>query len=640
MSGCEKKVLMLDSDPESLKGAVRMKKQNNEDLLSGMGEGARIAAETSDTKRHEGLIADIFRGKPEFSHVFPWLAKPSAAATAGFEETKKDFEGFLKTVDTEEIEKTGDIDPAVIEEMSRRGYFALKLGAGYGGRGLSHSAYSKFVGLVASKNSGLAILVSADNTIGVKYAVMNYGTPEQKAKYLPDLSKKPSGFCFTEEKVGSDPSKMETYALRVRNKNGWLAGYELNGWKWYTTNPQLAEYLAVVAKIVDSPDETQKTKCFGLFIVPTKRSGVEIGPRNTFWGMSGIYNGNPRFKNVFMKADELVGGEGLGFRIAQESLNYGRLAIAAGCVAASKQAFLASRWYAAKRVQWGKPIGAHQAIGSGMLAPAAANLYAMNAMLEYSLWLADSEKDIRLQAAASKVFTSELGWKIIDDTIQIFGGRGYQNFESLSRIEKTAPAGRIFRDFRPNRIFEGSTQILAQWLNWQGMIEFTKASEDFKRSGLLEKISIAKRFAPVFAKSLFGREVPGCAPKAMEEHLGFFEENVRRLLWANLRLYGRHGKKLRGEQLLLLRTSWIVYYLAAIAITCSKATEDSKSLGDEPVELAHLFSLMAEGEIRRLFRELDENLDDEKDLVAEQVARKKYRFLEEGIVPCVDYDNL
>jgi alkylation response protein AidB-like acyl-CoA dehydrogenase len=197
------------------------------------------------------------------------------------------------------------------------------------------------------------------------------------------------------------------------------------------------------------------------FVVEATAPGITVERRNAFMGLRGLENGLTRFHEVRVPASSRIGEEGQGLKIALTTLNAGRLSLPASCVAAGKLALKISREWSAERVQWGRPVGRHEAVAK-KISFVAATTYALEAVVELSSQLADdSRNDIRIEAALAKLYCSEMGFLITDELVQIRGGRGYETAESLAaRGERGVPAEQMARDMRINRIFEGSSEIM------------------------------------------------------------------------------------------------------------------------------------------------------------------------------------
>ncbi len=609
------------------------------DVFSKMGKGVVIAEQERDRTRHSGFVADIFRGTPHFEDIFPWVArdeKDERKEARLIARTK----AFLKKLSPEMARAEKDITEEVIKEMAKLGLFRLKVPEALGGLGLSQTSYTHVVGYLSVVSPSLAIMVSADNTIGAKYPVLHFGTPEQKAEYLPSLMEWPSAFCFTEKLVGSDPARMRTCAVRrydySAEKNGGVAGYEIHGEKWYATNSvwkdgePLAKYLAVIARIVDSLEEIDNSKaapCFGAFIVPNDGSELITRAvptqRTHFIGMKGIFNGVLRFDGVFVPKSALIGAEGDGFKIALQALNTGRISIAGICAENTAKCYEILRWWGKERVQWGRPIGEHELIGSGMIVPAAAHALAMEAMTDYAAGLVDRGEDARLAAAVAKVAVSEQAWKIMDDTVQMRGGRGYELSNSLGKREEAPPVDRMFVDMRPHRIFEGSTEILALWTAREGLDDYLARGKPFLEHGRwLHKASAALGFAVEYAHLLVPLEVPQWLPKAAEKDLFFVEKHARKLARAILLCSGKYQAKMAVKQLTNARLFWIAADLFGMSVTWSLALSGrSRFFGATSLscELAGMYCAIARRRIKANFASLWGNDDDRARALAKKL---------------------
>jgi alkylation response protein AidB-like acyl-CoA dehydrogenase len=546
--------------------------------------------------------------------------------------------GFLESeVDPLEIEREAKIPESVIDGLKRLGALGMKVPEEYGGLGLSQVYYNRALALAGVWHASLSTLLSAHQSIGVAEPLQLFGTEEQKGRWLPLVARDHiSAFLLTEADVGSDPARLATTATPVDG------GYELTGQKLWATNGAIADIVVVMAKV---PKSDGHRGGISAFVLPYDLPGVTVEHRNAFMGLRGIENSVTRLDRVFVPEENRIGREGEGLKIALTTLNTGRLALPAICVGMAKWATKIAREWSNERVQWGRPIGKHDAVAQ-KLAFIAASAFGLEAMLDVASRLADSKAgDIRIEAALAKLYGSEMGWKVLDELIQVRGGRGYETAASLkARGEKPVPAEQALRDMRINRIFEGSTEIMHLLIAREAVDQhLTVAGDLLEGDGdIKEKLAAAGRAGAFYSKWLPQLAVgKGQMPNSFDElgplapYMRFAERSSRKL--ARSTFYGmtRWQAKLEYRQTFLGRLVDIGAELFAMAATAAYADTLGRERPErraEAQELAELFCIQAKRRVETLFGQLWDNDDDANREAAARLLEGRYRWIEEGIV--------
>jgi len=605
---------------------------------------ARDVAEAARESEWSGpsFVRDLFLGRFRLDLVDPYPAEDQAeiARAAPFMHT---LEEFLQRVDSEMIDRTGEIPEEYVQELRDMGAFGIKIPTEYGGLGLSYSSYVKAMAMVTSKDGSLTALLSAHQSIGLPQPLKLFGSEEQKRKFFPRLAKGAiSAFALTEVDAGSDPANMHTHAEPIDDSNHWL----LNGEKLWCTNGTRAELLLVMARTPDAVVHGKQRKQITAFIVETSWPGVEIVHRCRFMGLKAIENGVIRFHNVRVPKENILWGEGKGLKLALITLNTGRLTLPASVAGGGKALLQASRTWAAERVQWGAPIGKHEAVAQ-KVAMMAANTYAMEAISGLTVGLAErGNYDIRLEAAIAKMYNTEHGWHIVDDALQIRGGRGYETSESLrARGERPIPIERAMRDSRINLIFEGSSEIMRLFIAREAVdhhfkTAFALVDKHASKGEKAAALGRVMRFYPTWypARWIGRGQVPGSFAQfgKLAGHVRFAERHARKLGRAIFHAMVRLGPKLEQRQLVLFRAVDIGAELFAMTAACSRARSEAAQGRKEAIALADLFCRAARVRVARLFDDFYGHYDREMYRVAQQVMRGDHAWLETGIISMLE----
>ncbi len=588
------------------------------------------------------FIGELYLGNFRWDLIHPYPDQSFEDRRIGDEFCKKVSAFLQENLDPDAVDRTGEIPKRVIEGLGKLGCFGMKIPKEYGGLHLSQTNYNRVIHLVASYCASTAVWLSAHQSIGVPQPLIIFGTPEQKKKYLPRFSAgQISAFALTEPDVGSDPANMSTTA--VLSPDG--SHYILNGEKLWCTNGPVASVIVVMAKTPPKIVKGKEKKQITAFIVETDWPGVETVHRCSFMGLHGIQNGLLRFKNVKVPAENILSGLGQGLKLALVTLNTGRLTMPAAVTSGAKWCLNVTRKWANERVQWGKPIGHHEAVAA-KIAQMTSTTFAMESVSWLSAAFADRKNvDIRLEAATAKLFCTEASWRIIDATVQIRGGRGYETADSLkARGEKPIPVERVMRDSRINTIIEGTSQIMRLFIAREALDPHAR-----RIFPLLDpEINIFKKIKMVFDLFLFysvwylkqwiylpGVKNSSQVPSKLKGHLNFVNHMSHRLARDLFHCMMLYQQGLEKKQRLLSRIVNIGTDLFAMATTCSRAALlIQKNPGDKsPIDLADLFCLDARSRVQRQFKSLFNNRDKYAYQIARRALEGKYSWLEDGIIP-------
>lgn len=341
----------------------------------------------------------------------------------------------------EQVVETNKIPDDVIEEMKEMGLFGLSISEDYGGLGLNMQEEVKVVFELGRTSPAFRSVFGTNVGIGSQAIVMG-GTLEQKEEYLPRLASGEliGSFALTEPDAGSDAMSLRTQAKEDGDH------FIINGTKRYITNAPSAGLFTVMAKTSNEPGSS----AISCFLVEADTPGIKLGKPDKKMGQAGAMTCDVIFEDCRVPKSALLGGvQGQGFKTAMKVLDKGRLHIAALCAGISERLIEESITYAKERKQFGKSISDFQLI-QAMIADSQADTYAAKCMILDAARKRDAGQTPTLEAACSKMFSTEMVGRVADRAVQIHGGAGYISEYAVERF---------YRDVRLFRIFEGTTQI-------------------------------------------------------------------------------------------------------------------------------------------------------------------------------------
>lgn len=434
-----------------------------------------------------GFAKGLFFGHFNAPLLFPY-PEIKADRVAEVEKAVADVRHYLEhDVDSFAIDKNAEIPQSVVDGLARLGVLGMTAPKEFGGRAFSQLEYLKVMEELGGHDSSIAVFVNAHHSIGIR-ALLLFGTEEQKKRWLPPLvsGQQLAAFALTEPEAGSDAANVQTTATPSEDGKTYI----LNGQKRYITNGAIARVLTVMARTpVAGSNETRVTA----FLVTPDMPGFEVvEPRMEKCGIRGTATARLAFKNMPVPAENVLGQVGKGLRVALTVLDFGRTTFGASCTGAAKACVRAAVRHAKERGQFKQKLADFELVKK-KIAYMAACAFAMEATTaECAGFIDKGAEDYMLETAMLKVWSTEVLWTVVNDTLQIYGGQGYFSNE---------PYERMMRDARINQIGEGANDVLkAVLISPVGMREVGEKLKDvlnaarnpFKDFGTLWKFGKAQ----------------------------------------------------------------------------------------------------------------------------------------------------
>ncbi len=572
-----------------------------------------------------GFVKNLFWGRFRDDLVFPYPRETKAEREKA-DRLLAELEEYLKNEHPSiEIDQEQYIPDWAIRRLFEIGVMGMTIPEEYGGLGLGVTSYNRVLALIGRYCGSTAVVVSAHQSIGCK-AIMLFGTEEQKKKYLPKVAREYlSAFCLSEPNVGSDAAGQQT---RIEESEDGKY-YILNGEKKWSTSGALAGVFTVMAKHrIKNPRTGKVEDKVTAVIVTPDMEGVDVFEKNrSKCGIRGTWQARIRFTNVKVPKENLLHKEGKGLNVALTCLNYGRCTLSAGVYGGARQAMDQAIKWVQTRYQFNRPLAEFELVQQRIARMAAYN-FAMDAMLYMTTGMLDRhDKDIMVETAITKVFCSEMGWRVIDDALQIMGGEGYMTENELERI---------WRDNRIHRIVEGSNEVMQPFIFGYGgkqlaeqMLGIQEALGWDREESLAQNLNrilgnalnlaLLKRAIPLGMELFLGVKPPAPVVAGVHPSLQPYADRLARLVQQHAHFFKMASKWHREEivtrQAVQARLANSAMLLFALTSSLSRMDDLLRS-GAHGVEFdrdrtafEHAFDLF-ELEILHNFHELRHNADE------------------------------
>jgi alkylation response protein AidB-like acyl-CoA dehydrogenase len=403
----------------------------------------------------EDFAKDLYLGRFRSQSVLPYPRLSAEQQRIGDEAVERVREFCTLHIDAAQIDRTSRIPDDVVRGLGELGVLGMTVAPKYGGLGFLQQNYCRVMEVIGGHCASTAVFVNAHHSIGLR-ALELFGTEEQKETWMRPLAvgEKISAFALTEEQAGSDAANVQTRAVPTADGKGFV----VNGTKRYITNGGIAQVLTVMARTPDDKDPDGKITAF---LVTPEMDGFEVvDARMDKVSIRGTATAKLAFHDMYVPRENILGPIGKGLRVALTVLDFGRTTFGASCTGAAKFCIERLAYRADTRRQFGRTLGEFELVKK-KLAEAAADTLAMESATYHTAALIDSgAEDYMLETAMIKVFASDALWRIVNDTLQVWGGAGFFTDE---------PFERMMRDARLNLVGEGANDVLRCFIAMVGL---------------------------------------------------------------------------------------------------------------------------------------------------------------------------
>lgn len=506
----------------------------------------RVSQKTEVESR--SFAVGMFNGLIHAEQVFPFPSVLSEDQSQFLCELVGPVSRFFQEVNDPMLnDELQMVEEKTMNGLKELGAFGLQVPVDLGGMGLNNTQYARLVEVVGLHDLGVGITLGAHQSIGFK-GILLYGTEEQKKKYLPRLASGETiaAFCLTEPSSGSDAASVRTTA----KKSPCGSFYTMNGGKLWISNGGIADLFTVFAKTqIPDPSSGEMKEKITAFIVE-RGEGVSHGPPDKKLGIRASNTAALHFDEVRVPAENVLGGEGNGFKVAMNILNNGRFGMAAALSGTMKGMIQRAVDHATNRTQFGSKLHTFGVIQEKLARMAVLQYVTESMAYMISANMDSGAKDFQIEAAISKVFGSEAAWAVTDECIQILGGTGFM---------KDGGVERVLRDLRIFRIFEGTNDILRLFVALNGLQSAGKELKSLQKAVanplsdpqllLREGVRRAKRRAGLGT----GLTLKGHVHPEMEKSAGLAVGALEEFGLVVEEVLVKYGKRIVDEQFILHR---------------------------------------------------------------------------------------
>jgi alkylation response protein AidB-like acyl-CoA dehydrogenase len=521
--------------------------------------------------------------------MLPYPSQSAELKTTGDEAVTKVREFCQSNIDADSIDRNALIPDSVVEGLAEIGVLGMTIAPQYGGHGMSQQNYCRVMEVIGGHCASTAVFVNAHHSIGLRGLAL-FGTEQQKARWMQPLAtgEQISAFALTEPEAGSDASNVQTTATPTPDGTG----YTINGEKRWITNGGIAQVITVMARTPDSKDPDGRITAF--LVTPDMDGFQVVEARMEKCGIRGTATARLAFEDMFVPKENILGPVGGGLRVALTVLDFGRTTFGASCTGAAMFCVERMQHRANSRKQFGRRLGEFELVKS-KLAEAAADTFAMQSATYHTAALIDSgADDYMVETAMLKVFASDQLWRIVNDTLQVWGGKGFFTDE---------PFERMMRDARLNQIGEGANDVLRCFIAMVGM---RGLGEELQ--GVLKKPWQAARILRL-APAVPARH------ERLRRHAASLAKQIGRFARAAQRALIRHREGILEQQFIQARIGDTATELFMASCVYSRldsllsTTHHDKIQRDRELATGELYMKLAELRNRERFAQLKLNSD-------------------------------